>query len=219
MNKTILFDLDGTLIDSTDAILNSFQGAFKALGLTFKNNEEIKNLIGYPLEQMFRMLYPDKVNLSKEFVLAYREIYAQIYLEQTTLLPKAKEALELGSEIADLGIVTTKCGKFTPILLDYLGVKKFFKTLITLEDVINPKPSSEPIILALKRLNKTQENAYMIGDTILDIQAAISANITPLALTCGYGNENELKDHSMVFLNAYEAVNYIARLNLISSFR
>ncbi|EAB5332418.1 HAD family hydrolase [Campylobacter jejuni] len=213
MNKTILFDLDGTLIDSTDAILNSFQGAFKALGLTSKNNEEIKNLIGYPLEQMFRMLYPDKVNLSKEFVLAYREIYAQIYLEQTTLLPKAKEALELGSEIADLGIVTTKGGKFTPILLDYLRVKKFFKTLITLEDVTNPKPSSEPIILALKRLNKTQENAYMIGDTILDIQAAISANITPLALTCGYGNENELKAHSMVFLNAYEAVNYIARLN------
>lgn len=124
MNKTILFDLDGTLIDSTDAILNSFQGAFKALGLTSKNNEEIKNLIGYPLEQMFRMLYPDKVNLSKEFVLTYREIYTQIYLEQTTLLPKAKEALELGSEIADLGIVTTKGGKFTPILLDYLGVKK-----------------------------------------------------------------------------------------------
>ncbi|EKQ8547386.1 HAD family hydrolase [Campylobacter jejuni] len=213
MNKTILFDLDGTLIDSTDAILNSFQGAFKALGLTSKNNEEIKNLIGYPLEQMFRMLYPDKVNLSKEFVLAYREIYAQIYLEQTTLLPKAKEALELGSEIADLGIVTTKGGKFTLILLDYLRVKKFFKTLITLEDVTNPKPSSEPIILALKGLNKTQENAYMIGDTILDIQAAISANITPLALTCGYGNENELKAHSMVFLNAYEAVNYIARLN------
>ncbi|ECK8490274.1 HAD family hydrolase [Campylobacter jejuni] len=213
MNKTILFDLDGTLIDSTDAILNSFQGAFKALGLTSKNNEEIKNLIGYPLEQMFRMLYPDKVNLSKEFVLAYREIYAQIYLEQITLLPKAKEALELGSEIADLGIVTTKGGKFTPILLDYLRVKKFFKTLITLEDVTNPKPSSEPIILALKGLNKTQENAYMIGDTILDIQAAISANITPLALTCGYGNENELKAHSMVFLNAYEAVNYIARLN------
>ncbi|EDN5857635.1 HAD family hydrolase [Campylobacter jejuni] len=213
MNKTILFDLDGTLIDSTDAILNSFQGAFKALGLTSKNNEEIKNLIGYPLEQMFRMLYPDKVNLSKEFVLTYREIYTQIYLEQTTLLPKAKEALELGSEIADLGIVTTKGGKFTPILLDYLGVKKFFKTLITFEDVTNPKPSSEPIILALKRLNKTQENAYMIGDTILDIQAAISANITPLALTCGYGNENELKSRSMVFLNAYEAVNYIARLN------
>lgn len=127
MNKTILFDLDGTLIDSTDAILNSFQGAFKALGLTSKNNEEIKNLIGYPLEQMFRMLYPDKVNLSKEFVLAYREIYAQIYLEQTTLLPKAKEALELGSEIADLGIVTTKGGNLLRFCLIIWELKNSLK--------------------------------------------------------------------------------------------
>lgn len=51
----------------------------------------------------------------------------KICLEQTTLLPKAKEALELGSKIADLGIVTTKGGKFTPILLDYLGVKNSLK--------------------------------------------------------------------------------------------
>ncbi len=140
MKKTILFDLDGTLIDSIDAILNSFQGAFKILGLTPKNNEEIKNLIGYPLEHMFKILYHEKAHLSQEFVLAYREIYSQIYLEQTTLLPKAKEALELAFEIADLGIVTTKGGKFTPLLLEHLGVKKFFKTLITLEDITNPKP-------------------------------------------------------------------------------
>lgn len=115
-------------------------------------------------------------------------------------MPK-KQALELGSEIADLGIVRTKGGKFTPILLQYLGIKKCFKTLIAFEDVTNSKLGSEPIVLALKRLNKTQENAYMIGDTILDIQAAISANITPLTLTCGYGSENELKAHSMVFVN------------------
>ncbi|AHK74572.1 HAD family hydrolase [Campylobacter coli] len=209
MKKTILFDLDGTLIDSTDAILNSFQGAFKILGLTPKNNEEIKNLIGHPLEHMFKILYHEKAHLSQEFVLAYREIYSQIYLEQTTLLPKAKEALELAFEIADLGIVTTKGGKFTPLLLEHLGVKKFFKTLITLEDITNPKPHAEPILLALEKMQKTKENAYMIGDTILDIQAAMAANITPLALSCGYGDEDELKRYSMVFPSAYKSVLYI----------
>lgn len=212
MKQTILFDLDGTLIDSTSAILNSFQGALKTLKLSVKNNEEIKRLIGYPLEQMFSMLYPDKVSFSKEFILAYREIYTQIYLEQTTLLPKVKEALELGDKIADLGIVTTKGGQFTPILLDYLGVRKFFKTLITFDDVTKPKPDAQPIILALKRLNKTQENAYMIGDTMLDVKAAISAKITPLALSCGYGDEEKLKTYARVFLSAYDAVDYIAKL-------
>ncbi len=202
MKKTILFDLDGTLIDSIDAILNSFQGAFKILGLTPKNNEEIKNLIGYPLEHMFKILYHEKAHLIQEFVLAYREIYSQIYLEQTTLL-------ELAFEIADLGIVTTKGGKFTPLLLEHLGVKKFFKTLITLEDITNPKPHAEPILLALEKMQKTKENAYMIGDTILDIQAAMAANITPLALSCGYGDEDELKRYSMVFPSAYKSVLYI----------
>ncbi|MBM0637466.1 HAD family hydrolase [Campylobacter sp. VicNov18] len=212
MDKTILFDLDGTLINSTNAILNSFQGALKTLGLISKNDEEIKNLIGYPLEQMFEMLYDDKANLSKDFVLAYREIYSQIYLSQTELLPQAKEALGLAYEIADLGIVTTKGGKFTPLLLEYLGIKKFFKTLITFEDITHPKPSPEPVVLALKRLNKTQKNAYMIGDTVLDIQAAIAANIIPLALSCGYGKEEELKAYCRVFLSAYDAIKYIIRL-------
>lgn len=213
MKKTILFDLDGTLIDSTNAILNSFQGALKTLGLIPKNNEEIKNLIGYPLENMFKMLYQNKMNLSKEFVLAYREIYAQIYLEQTILLPKVKEALELAFKFSDLGVVTTKGAKFTPLLLEHLRIRDFFKTLITLEDVTYPKPHPEPIFLALKKLNKTKENAFMIGDTILDVKAAIAATITPLALNCGYGNENELKQYSKVFSSAYEAVSYIKELN------
>ncbi|EPZ3061554.1 HAD family hydrolase, partial [Campylobacter coli] len=109
----------------------------------------------------------------------------------------------------DLGIVTTKGGKFTPLLLEHLGVKKFFKTLITLEDVTNPKPHAEPILLALEKMQKTKENAYMIGDTILDIQAAMAANITPLALSCGYGDEDELKRYSIVFPSAYKSVLYI----------
>ncbi|AXP08839.1 HAD family hydrolase [Campylobacter hepaticus] len=209
MHKTILFDLDGTLIDSTNAILNSFQGALKTLGLHSKNNEEIKNLIGYPLEEMFKMLYKHETHLSKDFVLAYAEVYKQIYLEQTALLPKVKQGLELAYEMADLGIVTTKGGRFTPILLEYLGIKPYFKVLISLEDVTHPKPHAEPIILALKRLNKTQKNAYMIGDTLLDIQAAIAANITPLALSCGYGKNDELKAYSKVFSSAYEAIKYI----------
>lgn len=66
---------------------------------------------------MFKILYHEKAHLSQEFVLAYREIYSQIYLEQTTLLPKAKEALELAFEIADLGIVTTKGGKIYSLVV------------------------------------------------------------------------------------------------------
>ncbi|MBZ7929559.1 HAD family hydrolase [Campylobacter sp. LH-2024] len=215
MKYTILFDLDGTLIDSTNAILNSFKDALKILNLDIKEDIKIKNLIGYPLKNMFAMLYPDYFNLIDEFVKIYRECYSKIYLEQTTLLPKVDQALHLAYNFADLGIVTTKGGTFTPILLESLNIKKFFKTLITLDDVKNPKPDAEPILLALNRLNKTQENAYMIGDTILDIQASLAANITPIALSCGYGDEDELKKYSQIFPNAYEAIIYILNIKQI----
>ncbi|MBZ7928608.1 HAD family hydrolase [Campylobacter molothri] len=215
MKYTILFDLDGTLIDSTNAILNSFKDALKILNLDIKEDIKIKNLIGYPLKNMFTMLYPDYFNLIDEFVKIYRECYSKIYLEQTTLLPKVDQALHLAYNFADLGIVTTKGGTFTPILLESLNIKKFFKTLITLDDVKNPKPDAEPILLALNRLNKTQENAYMIGDTILDIQASLAANITPIALSCGYGDEDELKKYSQIFSNAYEAIIYILNIKQI----
>lgn len=215
MKYTILFDLDGTLIDSTNAILNSFKDALKILNLDIKEDIKIKNLIGYPLKNMFTMLYPDYFNLIDEFVKIYRECYSKIYLEQTTLLPKVDQTLHLAYNFADLGIVTTKGGTFTPILLESLNIKKFFKTLITLDDVKNPKPDAEPILLALNRLNKTQENAYMIGDTILDIQASLAANITPIALSCGYGDEDELKKYSQIFPNAYEAIIYILNIKQI----
>ncbi|MBZ7936733.1 HAD family hydrolase [Campylobacter sp. RM9929] len=215
MKYTILFDLDGTLIDSTNAILNSFKDALKILNLDIKEDIKIKNLIGYPLKNMFAMLYPDYFNLIDEFVKIYRECYSKIYLEQTTLLPKVDQALHLAYNFADLGIVTTKGGTLTPILLESLNIKKFFKTLITLDDVKNPKPDAEPILLALNRLNKTQENAYMIGDTILDIQASLAANITPIALSCGYGDEDELKKYSQIFPNAYEAIIYILNIKQI----
>lgn len=215
MKYTILFDLDGTLVDSTNAILNSFKDTLKILNLDIKEDIKIKNLIGYPLKNMFTILYPDYFNLIDEFVKIYRECYSKIYLEQTTLLPKVDQALHLAYNFADLGIVTTKGGTFTPILLEFLNIKKFFKTLITLDDVKNPKPDAEPILLALNRLNKTQENAYMIGDTILDIQASLAANITPIALSCGYGDEDELKKYSQIFPNAYEAIIYILNIKQI----
>ncbi|MBZ7939538.1 MULTISPECIES: HAD family hydrolase [Campylobacter] len=215
MKYTILFDLDGTLIDSTNAILNSFKDALRILNLDVKEDEKIKDLIGHPLKNMFAMLYPSNSNLIDEFAKTYRECYSKIYLEQTTLLPKVNETLHLAYDFADLGIVTTKGGTFTPILLESLGIKKFFKTLITLDDVKKPKPDAEPILLALDKLNKTQENAYMIGDTILDVQASLAANITPIALSCGYGDENELKKYSQIFPSAYEAICHILNIKQI----
>lgn len=210
MRKTILFDLDGTLIDSTPAILNSFQYAFKELQLKTCKDEDIKALIGFPLDVMFSTLHPDYKHLSQKFIEFYRIKYKEVYLEQTSLLPSVKDALELAKEFSDLGVVTTKGGLFTKPLLDFLGILHFFEVIIGRDDVQFPKPHSEPIIKALDKMQKDKTNAYMVGDTHLDILSAKSAEIIPVAVCCGYESKENLSFYTENIKNsALDAVIYI----------
>ena len=89
---TILFDLDGTLIDSTDAILEGFVASYENFGRTPPDEEDIKPLIGYPLDVMFQ-----KLGITKDvwsYVEAYKKHYRIISRSHTTLLPLAKEAIK-----------------------------------------------------------------------------------------------------------------------------
>ena len=120
-DKTILFDLDGTVIDSTEAILESFHNSFDAHKLPHPTNEEIKALIGYPLDHMYIDLGVDEVWVW-EMVKTYKEHYSKIYKEKTVLLEHAVESIPLAHEVACLGVVTTKTGSNTRERLEHFGI-------------------------------------------------------------------------------------------------
>lgn len=210
--KTILFDLDGTLIDSTSAILKGFDDAFKAFGQTPKDHEWVKSLIGFPLDIAFEKLGIPKEK-TQDYITAYRNTYKDIYIDQTYLLPLAKESVEEASLFANLAVVTTKSSKFSKPLLDHLGIGKYFQVIIGRDDVIYPKPNAEPIFLALDRLEKDTKDAFMIGDTHLDILAAKNASITPIAVTSGYESKESLQEFNvLMFENTYQVVQYLKNI-------
>lgn len=211
----ILFDLDGTLIDSTDAIVSTFYHSFVVKNFKFDGSEEdIKNLIGYPLDVMYEQLgvAQEEVN---GFVEEYKKRYREISLDMTLILEDAREALELASQYARLGIVTTKTTQYTIPLLENMGIMNYFECIVGRQEVINPKPHPEPILKAMEMMNITVEDfdIYMIGDTKLDLIAAKKANIKGVGVLCGYGKYGELAKYSdMVEPNSSLAVKRIIKL-------
>ena len=211
MKPVILFDLDGTLIDSTEAILEGFKVAFETFGGVVPSNEEIKNEIGHTLEDMFLTLgvSSDRVD---EHVHAYKMHYRIISCEKTILLPNAKEAVEEASQFATLGVVTTKTGEYSTILLEHMGLMHYFSVLIGREHVENPKPHQEPILKALAKLEHDRNMTWMIGDTCMDIDSAKNAGIKSVAVTSGYATHSVLQKCALyVCENVHEAVEHIKK--------
>ncbi|WP_104742580.1 HAD family hydrolase [Helicobacter cinaedi] len=209
----VLFDLDGTLIDSTQAIYASFSQAYLAMNDTPPSLEQVKSGIGHTLESMFLQNGVKKQNVD-EYVKHYRVAYRRLMEQGTHLLPNAKEAIILAHSFATLGVVTTKRGDFSQILLDKLGVWEYFSGIVGIESVSNPKPHAEPILKVLEMLDKggeiQKDRIYMIGDTILDIQAAKNAKIQAVGVLCGFGKKEALeKSQAPLCENTLEAVEWI----------
>ena len=212
--KVILFDLDGTLIDSTEAILEGFDVAFKTFNKKTPSNKEIKRLIGLPLDIMF-----EKLGVSRDkvwdFVEVYKKHYRKISIQKTKLLPFSKEAVIKASKFARLGIVTTKTARYSQELMEHFGLMKYFEVLIGRENVENPKPHPEPILRAIHLMNSNKESTFMVGDTCLDMVSAKESGVFGVGVKGEYTPLEELKKcANIVKNNVLEAVEFISSRNL-----
>ena len=205
----ILFDLDGTLIDSTEAILESFEVAYGSFGERCPAAEKITAEIGHPLDGMFLSLGIPEAHV-QAYVTAYKGHYRKISRAKTLLLPDAERAVRSASTAARLGVVTTKTAKYSIELLEHLNLINYFEVMIGREDVQHPKPHPEPILKAISKLETDTKNSWMIGDTCMDMHAAEAAGIRGVAVTSGYGSEEQLSGcSSWLRKSALDAVDFI----------
>lgn len=206
--KILLFDLDGTLIDSTQAILDSFVNASLFFGYNFKGREEeIQALIGSPLREMFIKMGLPQGEI-EECVKLYRSNYERIYLQKTILLPKVMDSFKTLPSSYLLGVVTSKSSFFSKKILENLGMIKYFFRIVGIDDVKEPKPSAEPIFKALEGLEYDKSQVYMIGDTFFDMQSAKNADVVGIGVQGKY--DKNLKEYTdFVFEDIHQALEYI----------
>jgi len=206
---TILFDLDGTLIDSTEAIVSTFHYSFDIHNFEHPDDKEIMALIGYPLDIMYRDLGVEESKVW-DFVATYKEEYRKISTVKTLLLASASQAVMEASKFATLGIVTTKTGRYSKVLMEHFDLMKYFEVLIGREDVEFPKPDAEPILKALECLNSTKKEIWMIGDTKLDLISAKNAGVNSIGVLSGYDTKETLRKYTdVIFGDSLEAVKYL----------
>lgn len=164
---TLLFDLDGTLIDTNELIISSFMHTLEKYYPGKYKREDALAFIGPTLYETFS-------SMDKERTQEMIEEYRKYNHEQHDLLVKEFDGVfetirslhEMGYK---LGIVTTKVRSTVNMGLKLTHLDQFFEVVVTLDDVKNAKPDPEPIMLALQQLNSNPENAIMVGDNSHDI--------------------------------------------------
>lgn len=175
-NIAVLFDLDGTLIDSNEIIIESYQTVLeKHIPEEIFSREKIISFIGPALHQVFlNYRSPDVV---EQMIEDYRVHYKANEDKTIALYPGVVEALkDLKALGAKLSVVTSKYKSGAWHSFTHFGLDPYFDAFVALDDVTLPKPDKEPIEVALKRLGGA-DWAIMIGDNPGDIQAGQNAQI------------------------------------------
>jgi pyrophosphatase PpaX len=182
--ETVLFDLDGTLIDSGDLILASFRHATRSvLGRVIPDEVLMANVGGHGIEAQMREF---DANRADELVRVYREHNTGIY-DGVKAFPGIEGLLErLHAEGRKLGVVTVKSRRTVDVTFGVLPLRHHFGVVVTADDTIRHKPDPEPLLLALERHGGKAASAVYVGDSPFDIRAAKAAGMTSIAV--GWGN-------------------------------
>ncbi len=217
--KLILFDYDGTIVDSAKMIVKGAIEAFRKCGLPDPDPQKVKENIGKTLAVALKVYAPKGYKVDPEEISnAYRQWYAEqgrLGLQDEPLFDGMRSLISNLKKNQDfyLGIATNKSRiALNNGLKKHDLVKDFDITLSTEE--AKPKPNPEMAIKAMKKFNVSNSNTIMIGDTISDIGLGINANIKTIGVSWGYNNIDILKKAGANYIvnNASELLSKITEI-------
>jgi len=179
MIRTVLFDLDGTILDTNELIFRSFEYVWERKGWTMVTRERLTPFMGGKLHDMFRetagVATDEEV---EELIGIYREYNLKHHDALVKPFPHAKETMDqLRSLGVRMGVVTTKIRKTSEMGLKLCGLYEYMETIVTLDDVMNAKPHPEPVLKAVAALGADAASTLMVGDSAADLLAARAAGV------------------------------------------
>lgn len=185
--RAILFDVDGTLIDTVDLIVKALDYTYrKHLGVSLPR-AEIRRLIGLPLKVQMRYL-DDRVatEVPHELMEADEVAYYKAHRDQERVIPEAIQAVRTASRKGyAVALVTSKNREELGLSWAKLRLEDAVDAVVTSDDTERHKPAPEPVLKALERLHLEPHEAIYIGDTVFDLSCGRAAGVQVAAVAWG----------------------------------
>ena len=198
--KAILFDLDGTLIDSSEGITKSTQYALAHYGIIENDLSKFYKFIGPPLVASFKKYYDFPEEQAVEAVAVYRERYNKIGLFECSLYPGVRECIEkLKAQGYLIGMASSKPEVSCRRILEHFGILELFDDVVgaTFDGRIDTK--EEVLNEVMRRWSDVpKDELCLIGDTMFDVEGANQVGIRTVAVTFGFGNVQEMVEAGAV---------------------
>lgn len=177
----LVFDFDGTLVDSYPLIEEAFAHVMRTHRLDDAARELFRRSRGLPLPEQMKLVAPD---MSEDLVATYRSVdstlgHAPVFRGIPTLVKKLRQA---GSP---LGVVSCKRRALIEAELELAGLRGFFDVVIGFDDVTPPKPAPDPLLAAIARLGLSRSSAIYIGDSMVDLETGRAARVRTVLAAWG----------------------------------
>ncbi len=213
MLKLLIFDLDGTLVDTSRDIADAINYAIAPAGIKPLSLEETKAKVGSGITSLLETLISSGEGnpIREEVVNRFLEHYSNHLLDNTEAYPLVKETLSKFQGYKK-AVISNKREVFSKRVLDGIGLLEFFDIILGSDSVTEKKPSPLPVFEVLKRLGISKDEAVIIGDSNFDIEAGRAAGIKVIAVTYGYRSREVLKDADFMIDNFGELLNVLPQL-------
>ncbi len=197
--KLAVFDLDGTLVDSSQTIYDATTQALTKLGIDYElTREDLDQRIGAHFQDIFQ-----EFNIFVEdfeyFIEVYKEYYFA-YMSSSTLYPGVSETIKkLHQRQISIALLTTKGQDQAERIIEYFGLTDYFSFIMGRHPELKVKPDPAPLLYIVEKLSMSKEATIMVGDTEFDIRCGKNAGIRTCACEYGYRTreflESENPDH------------------------
>lgn len=193
--KLVIFDLDGTIIDSLDDLTDATNHMLSEMDRRVLTRSDVRKLVGQGARRLVERAVPDISSKDMERALGYFLSFNDDHIaDKTRLYPHVTETLKsLRKFGCRLAVVSNKNASLCRKVMDKLGLKDFFEAVIGADTLPFRKPSPEPVMKLLRDFGVNPGESVIVGDSINDVAAGKAAGVLTVGCTYGYGDLQEVE--------------------------